>query len=394
MIAILIRRIGPYHHARLCAATKRMAVTAVEIFAADDTYAWEPVEWKGPFERMDLFRDPELLSQPARIHQTVWGALDQLQPEAVAIPGWYEGAGLASLAWCVEHGVPAVVMSETARHDARRLWWKEWIKRRVVGLCSAGLVGGVRHAEYLQRLGMPRERIYDGYDVVDNAHFEKGAEVARRNGDQWRERLGLPSAYFLACNRFLARKNLLRLLRAYASYRARAVDDAWKLVLLGDGEFKPELLREIDELGLAGEVQLPGFIQYGQLPVYYGLARAFVHASVTEGWGLVVNEAMAAGLPVLVSERCGCAPELVQNGRNGFTFNPFDVEELAGHLFRLASLPSERAEMGRESRRIISGWSPDRFAESLAAAVTAGGAAPRARATAIDRFLLRKLSRR
>ncbi len=369
-------------------------MAAVEIFSADDAYAWEQVDWDGPYERIDLLREAELVSEPGRIGDRIWRVLDRLKPEAVAIPGWHEGAGLASLAWCVERGVPAVVMSDTARHDARRLWWKEAVKRRVVGLCSAGLVGGERHAEYLQQLGLPRERIFSGYDVVDNAHFEKGAEAARRDSDRWRERLGLPRAYFLACNRFLDKKNLLRLISAYANYRARTLDDPWKLVLLGDGESKPELLRRIGELELAGEVQLPGFIQYEQLPIYYGLARVFVHASVTEGWGLVVNEAMAAGLPVIVSDRCGCAHELVQTGCNGFTFNPFDVDGLAELLFRVASAASERAAMGRESRRIISRWSLDLFAENLAEAVSAARAAPGARTTALDRILLRSLARR
>jgi 1,2-diacylglycerol 3-alpha-glucosyltransferase len=59
-----------------------------------------------------------------------------------------------------------------------------------------------------------------------------------------------------------------------------------------------------------------------------GLASAFIQASTTEQWGLVVNEAMASGLPVLVSERCGCAPDLVKNGVNGYTFDPYDIKEI------------------------------------------------------------------
>ena len=81
---------------------------------------------------------------------------------------------------------------------------------------------------------------------------------------------------------------------------------------------------------------MPGFKQYDELPIYYGLAGAFIHASTTEQWGLVVNEAMAAGLPVIVSERCGCAPDLVENGRNGFTFDPYDVDALTHLMLKMA----------------------------------------------------------
>ncbi len=77
---------------------------------------------------------------------------------------------------------------------------------------------------------------------------------------------------------------------------------------------------------------LPGFKPYDELPVYYALANAFVHASTSEQWGLVVNEAIATGLPVIVSNRCGCAPELV-NG-NGFTFDPTNEDELTDAAVR------------------------------------------------------------
>ena len=143
-------------------------------------------------------------------------------------------------------------------------------------------------------------------------------------GTALRQRLGLPERYFLASARFIEKKNLSGLLHAYAAYRRATPDDPWSLVVLGDGELRPELERLRGELGLDDVVSFPGYRSYQELPAYYGLASCFVHASTTEQWGLVVNEAMAAGLPVLVSNRCGCAANLVQEdgvqeGGNGFT---------------------------------------------------------------------------
>jgi glycosyltransferase involved in cell wall biosynthesis len=117
---------------------------------------------------------------------------------------------------------------------------------------------------------------------------------------------------------------------------------------------------------------LAGFRQYDELPAYYGLASAFVHASTTEQWGLVVNEAMASGLPVLVSEHCGCAPDLVENGVNGFTFDPYDVQALAALMQRVAAMTEvRRTAMARAGQRIIADWGPERFADGLMQAAEA-----------------------
>ena len=206
---------------------------------------------------------------------------------------------------------------------------------------------------------------------------------------------GLPARFFLASSRFVPQKNLPGLLDAYAAYRRAAGPDAWKLVLLGDGPLRAELTAQIAALDLAGDVTLPGFVQYDALPAYYGLAGAFVHAATREPWGLVVNEAMAAGLPVLVSERCGCARDLVANGENGWRFPPEDTAGLCALLtWTAASEPSALAAMGAASERRVAGWSPAAFAENLARAVGAAEAHPSRRLSVFDRLLFFVLLRR
>lgn len=114
----------------------------------------------------------------------------------------------------------------------------------------------------------------------------------------------------------------------------------------------------------------------------------FVHASTSEQWGLVVNEAMAAGLPVLVSNRCGCAADLVREGVNGFTFDPYDVEEMTRLMFRVAHGDVDRAALGQASREIIAEWGPERFAVGLEQAVEAALSAPAPKPSLLDRALL------
>jgi glycosyltransferase involved in cell wall biosynthesis len=136
-------------------------------------------------------------------------------------------------------------------------------------------------------------------------------------------------------------------------------------------------------------VRLPGFKQYDELPVYYAFAKAFVHASTTEQWGLVVNEAIASGLPVIVSERCGCVPELVQD--NGFTFQPTDEHELASRLLKMASLSDdERRRLGNASYRIAANFAADRFGEGLEQAAKLALNQPR-KASLLGRTLVKVL---
>ena len=291
-----------------------------------------------------------------------------------------------------------VVMSESSRQDGPRTWWKEAIKRRIVGLYSAALVGGQRHVEYLAELGMPRERVFTGYDVVDNEYFRQKAEEIRSQGSEVRQKYALPENYFLASARFIEKKNLPKLIQAYAEYRQRSeVRDRksdishqhspWDLVVLGDGPLKADLCRLISDLRLNEHVLLPGFKPYDELPVYYAFANAFVHASATEQWGLVVNEAIASGLPVIVSERCGCVPELVQG--NGFTFDPTNEHELTARLLEMASLSDEeRKRFSDNSYGIAANFATQRFGEGLERAASVAMGIPQKRFGVMDRALL------
>ena len=158
--------------------------------------------------------------------------------------------------------------------------------------------------------------------------------------------------YFLASARFVSKKNLSHLLLAYERYKALRGKRSWKLVVIGDGPLRKNLHRQCRDLKLDDDVSFPGFVQYSKLPAYYGLAGAFVHVSVVEQWGLVVNEALAAGLPVLVLDRCGCVRELVSEGRNGFVFDALDIERLVELMARLSDnqIP---ARWGRSANKLL-----------------------------------------
>ena len=369
-VAVVFSRFGPYHVARLEAAGERLAgsaeVIGVEVARTDRFYGWDVVDRPLCVGRETLFPSQAYNDlAPRAIRAGVQAALDRLSPAAVALPGWSYPEAAGGLAWCRRCGVPAVLLSESARADAKRRMWREVLKRLIVRRFAAAVVGGAPHADYVCELGMPREKVFTGYDVVDNAYFAAGADAARGRVREERMRLGLPDRYFMASSRFLPKKNLGRLVEAYANYRSRSGAGAWGLVICGSGPGEDALRQQIGGLGVEADVMLPGFVQYTDLPAYYGLASAFVHASTTEQWGLVVNEAMAAGLAVIVSDRCGCASDLVTHGVNGYTFDPERSDALAEAMCRVAAGGARVDAMGAESRRIIAEWGPERFGNAM-----------------------------
>jgi 1,2-diacylglycerol 3-alpha-glucosyltransferase len=399
-IGVVFHHIGPYHHARLNAAADRLSVTGIE-WSAKGYDAWGAAATPARYHKVSLF--PEATAHcpgSAKLKQAFWAALQQTNPDVVAVNGWNNFGSLIAAGCCVRRRIPMVVMSESSRQDEPRNWWKEAIKRRIAGLYSAALVGGQRHVEYLAELGMPRERIFTGYDVVDNHYFRQKAEEVRSQRSEVRQKYALPENYFLASARFVGKKNLSTLIEAYAEYRRRssafakataekeiAAKEPWDLVILGDGPLRETLNTQLSTLNLNEHVHLPGFKPYDELPIYYALANAFVHASTTEQWGLVVNEAIASGLPVIVSERCGCMPELVQG--NGFTFDPTNEHELTARLLEMASLSDEeRKRLGDNSYRIAAKFAPERFGEGLERAATAAMGIPQKRLGVMDRALL------
>jgi 1,2-diacylglycerol 3-alpha-glucosyltransferase len=388
-VAVMFDNCGPYHVARLRAAATKVDILALECFARSSEYGWEPTEAAPGFPSVTLFAvDGGSPARPSTFAGRISAELRRFGPDVVAVPGWSSRAAFSLLAWALAAGVPAVAMSDSTARDKPRFFLKEAAKRRIARLYAAALVAGAPHARYAVALGFPKESVFTGYDAVDNAYFARAAEARRRRG-----RPPLPAPWFLASSRFIGEKNLPRLLNAFARYRAKAVSP-WALVLLGDGPLKPEIEAQAERLGLAGALHMPGFVQYEALPDYYAFAGAFILASVKDTWGLVVNEAMASGLPVIVSDRCGCCEDLVEDGVNGFTFDPCDEDRLAALMIRVASDGCNRRLMGAESRKRVERWGPQAFADGLKKAAAHAFDAPRRRPGLADSALLRLLGRR
>ncbi|OOY06990.1 hypothetical protein BMI85_15765 [Thioclava sp. DLFJ4-1] len=197
---------------------------------------------------------------------------------------------------------------------------------------------------------------------------------------------------FLAVARFISRKNLDGLINAYERYRSLVVNDeaAWPLMLVGDGVEREVLKGLVASAGLNDKVIFTGFREYNEMPELYHASGALILPSHVEQWGLVVNEAMAAGLPVLVSKNAGAAGDLVHKGENGACFAPKDFNGLAKLMTQLSSSNSFAAQMGAASAQIIENWGLQRFATGLKNAARIAEKAP-ARVSYADRLIFKSL---
>jgi glycosyltransferase involved in cell wall biosynthesis len=139
----------------------------------------------------------------------------------------------------------------------------------------------------------------------------------------------------------------------------------WRWVIAGDGPERPSIESKIVSLGLQERVHLTEHVNYFQLPELYQQADIYLQPSLSEPWGLAVNEAMAAGLPVLVSNKCGCREDLVREGINGLLFDPEQPDSLSRALNDLLQARQKWKAMGQASQEIVSRWGLDLYAENF-----------------------------
>jgi 1,2-diacylglycerol 3-alpha-glucosyltransferase len=161
------------------------------------------------------------------------------------------------------------------------------------------------------------------------------------------------------------------------------------LLFIGDGPEHGDLLEMVNNHS-CDRIEFMPFLSQKQLKRYYKKASALILPSYSETWGLVINEAMASGLPVLVSTKCGCADTLVQNGTNGFTFDPFNEESMKRAILGYINAGSElREQMSDMAHKIISNWGLERFCDGAMSAILYCGVKKKRRGTIFGKIIIR-----
>jgi 1,2-diacylglycerol 3-alpha-glucosyltransferase len=390
-IAILFSSFGPYHLSRIRAlqhfvSAKGCRLTAMRFAKESEMYRWNEPKIDGvDVATLTPGKDAEHCPLLA-LFVNFFTRIRQSKIDVALLPSYYPVRNLLCLIACKILRVKCILMSESWDETASPNLIKRFLKRNILSLFQGAIVGGTPHRNFYISQGMKQQKVFTGYDAVDNDYFYKESDRARRNALMERQRLNLPNFYFLSLGRMVAKKNLKILIEAYAVLSRQKRDLSHQLVFVGSGVLENDLkilcqklhLEIIDHSSKPKELScsnLPavhfyGFRQIEENPVFYALASAFILPSSYEEWGLVINEAMACSLPVIVSRKVGCANDLVRYGYNGFTFNPTDRYELADHLNKIVTEPDLVRQMGKNSQKMIKKWSCENFAKNAWEAIS------------------------
>lgn len=291
-------------------------------------------------------------------------ALDRASPDAVLCGGYNYLASWQALAWAQTNSIPFVLWSESNSQDLRAGFAPvELLKHEFLNRCSAFVVPGQSAKEYLLVQGIYAQSIFIAVNAVDNDRFAECATVALQHDSKIRADLKLPKRYFLFVGRLVQEKGVFDLLVAYSKLNA-SLREQIGLVFVGDGPGRDVLEQEARGIS-PGEIRFSGFAQRERVAEYYALADALILPTYSDPWGLVVNEAMACALPVILSRAAGCAADLVTDRWNGLVVEPRDIQGLCSAMQDAACQNELRATMRSNARERIAAYSPDSWSAGI-----------------------------
>jgi glycosyltransferase involved in cell wall biosynthesis len=296
--------------------------------------------------------------------------------EACLILGWNRKCFLQAAAACWRAGIPLLVRGDSQLHTRRpRLlrWLKTVPYRLLLRRCAAHLYVGSRNREYLRHYGVPESKLFFAPHSVDSAFFSGAAARARttRATLRLRETLGIGERDFVAlfAGKLIPVKRPSDFIRAIAAVETLPSGRRLHGVVVGDGPMRGDLEAEAAR---SPRMHFAGFRNQSEIAAWYAAADVVVLPSQAETWGLVVNEAMACGLPAVVTETVGCAPDLIDEGRTGYVYPAGDVGALSARLGDVDRLLQNMAgEVRRSLDEKMSLYSFDSATRGVEAAVQA-----------------------
>ncbi len=317
-----------------------------------------PVAWDVPLlEGYDWEQLDNVIAQPgvdgffASRVRGVGAAVGGWNPHAAVITGWESFALIQALAACLRSGIPRLVRGDSNAMKPRP-WWKRLVHRTLFRCYTCFLAVGAANRELYLREGVPRERIFPCPHFVDNERLARECKAFRTDREALRRNWGVPAdaACLLYVGKLVPKKRILDVLAAVEQARSRTA--RMHLLVVGEGELAGRARSLASASNLP--VSFTGFLNQSEIAKAYAVGDCLILASdYDETWGLVVNEAMACGLPAIVSDRVGCAPDLIQRRGTGTVFEFGNVEGLAAEMLAVATEPLRWRQMGANARELV-----------------------------------------
>lgn len=322
-------------------------------------YEWEVLPNKRKSPTLDGFFSS---STPS-----VYEVLRDARPTVAILTGWNSLVLLQTLRACISLRIPRIVRGESNSMRSRP-WWTRAAHNFLLSRYDAFLAIGRANSDFYLRNRIAPERLFPCPYFVDNDWFQRQFEMIPEERSAIRAGWNIPGGYvcFLFAGKLQPKKRIVDLLNAIDL--ARKSNPKIHLLVSGAGELMPEAV------ALAEGRQLPvtfaGFLNQTEITRAYAAADCLVLPSdYGETWGLVVNEAMACGLPAIVSDRVGCGPDLVDEGSTGFVVPFGDIHYLARTLVHASADPAKLRSMGANAKKRISDYSVDRAVQGTLEAI-------------------------
>lgn len=336
----------------------------VEIAGKGSPYSFSEKETDYKIDNWNiLFPDMKMEDLPMSVvKKAILNKLDEINPDVVIAGAIAFPSGAISTLWCKRNKKKIIIFDDAKIDDVKRGGLVNFIKSRIYKNVDAVLYPAKEWDETGFYWGFNKKQIFYGVDVVDNDFWEN---VKSEN------KYGLNNGFFLSIGRLIPKKNFSFLIQAYKKYiDIVGIENASELVIIGDGPDKSAIEDYIQKYSI-NKVRLLPFLQQNELAFFYRNCKSFILCSKQdETWGLVINEAMACGAPVLASNRCGATKSLVVEGKNGFIFSPFNTDDLCNKLLHVHKMNEyEIKNMSHNSLLKIKEFSTELFAGSLLKAI-------------------------
>lgn len=358
-VAIMWENFGPSHHDRLRSAARAgRKVTGIELFSRSADYEWEPVACDG-YETVTLFGS----LQGAGVLSIMWRLVRAVLRSGARdvffchydLPAVFLAALVLRLT-----GRRVFTMLDSKFDDYPRRWCRTPIKALFLRPYGGAITTGHRSRDYLRYLGMRADRIFSGYDTLDLARIRGQA------GDD-----ALPpfaERPFLVVARLIPEKNMARLLSAYAAYR-RKFGTAHRLEIIGDGPLRCELEARAVSLGLGDAIIWRGAQLSQEVNQTMRRSLALILPSIQDTFGFVVLEALANGLPVIVSNRAGAVDVLVDNLINAYVVDPYSEVQMVAAMAMMSSDKAVHRAMSQAALTTCEDGDSKHFATAISALV-------------------------